>query len=251
MPGEEGQAEGDESAAPEQQPEEGEEEEKEEEEPIPTEPIDLSALPPIPLHYDVGENGKPIPAHGVESIFLTGTTLELVGLADMGSAKGLMTKRIEKEVILNDIQFRGAISDFHPIKAKVLEAGAEATHLLIRINETNLYGDNNNFELALSPDAAARWEYIDEETRRQERLRRLEARRVEYEKQLPRSKKPHRARPWVGFGSEVDIEEASVRPRRDGIRVTVERKRSDFNRELKLMDKDAQVRWRGGEQTRR
>lgn len=75
---------------------------------------------------------------------------------------------------MQDIQFRGAISDFQPLKAKIIESPLEA--FLIRINEANLYGDNNNFELALTAEAIARWEYMEQESARQARLRKLEAR---------------------------------------------------------------------------
>lgn len=46
------------------------------------------------------------------------------------------------------VQFQGAISDFHPIKAAV--QAADYDPLLIRLNEDDLYGDGNNFEVAVT-----------------------------------------------------------------------------------------------------
>ncbi len=42
---------------------------------------------------------------------------------------------------------------------------------------------------------------------------------------------------------QVDIEEATVRPRRDLIRLVVQRKRREFHQPAKLADKDAHEQW--------
>ena len=55
----------------------------------------------------------------------------------------LLFKRVEKEVILHDIQFRGAISDFHASKKGIQKADYDS--LLVRYNEEDIYGDGNNF----------------------------------------------------------------------------------------------------------
>ena len=52
---------------------------------------------------------------------------------------------ISKEKLQKDMQFRGAISDFHPIKDKVLAADYDP--LLLRSNSDDLYGDGNNYEV--------------------------------------------------------------------------------------------------------
>ena len=54
-------------------------------------------------------------------------------------------KYVPKEKILKDIQFRGAISDFHPIKDKI--QAADYDPLLFRSNVDDVYGDGNNFEV--------------------------------------------------------------------------------------------------------
>lgn len=50
-----------------------------------------------------------------------------------------------KEKLVKDMQFRGAISDFHPIKEHIMKSDYDP--LLLRTNEDDLYGDGNNFEV--------------------------------------------------------------------------------------------------------
>ncbi len=70
-----------------------------------------------------------------------------MGLSHLGKDKedGKIMDYVSKEKILGDIQFRGAISDFYVAKTQVLEADYDP--LLIRINEDDIYGDGNNFEV--------------------------------------------------------------------------------------------------------
>lgn len=52
---------------------------------------------------------------------------------------------VSKEKLLKDMQFRGAISDFHPIKEHIVNADYDP--LLLRSNNDDLYGDGNNYEV--------------------------------------------------------------------------------------------------------
>lgn len=84
-----------------------------------------------------------------DSTFLcSGTTLGLVGateaLAGQAGAAVPMTY-VSREKLLKDMQFRGAISDFHPIKEHIVSADYDP--LLLRSNNDDLYGDGNNFEV--------------------------------------------------------------------------------------------------------
>ena len=78
----------------------------------------------------------------------SGTTLGLIGaaeaLAGQTGAAVPMTY-VSKEKLLKDMQFRGAISDFHPIKEHIVNADYDP--LLLRSNDDDLYGDGNNFEV--------------------------------------------------------------------------------------------------------
>lgn len=131
---------------------------------------------PLPLPYVVDNHAKhPLP--GVQSVFLTGglmsmfctlvvksdlcplewtlrvwlgtgTTLGLVGVEEALAAQSgaaIPMTYISKEKLTKDMQFRGAISDFHPIKEHILNADYDP--LLLRSNVDDLYGDGNNFEV--------------------------------------------------------------------------------------------------------
>ncbi|PNW72384.1 hypothetical protein CHLRE_16g674515v5 [Chlamydomonas reinhardtii] len=209
-------------------------------EPLPEDYVPVRDLPPIPEPFARNEEGKPVPLDGVESLFLTGTTIELVGLKELGAAN--VMGEVSRDELLKDIQFRGAISDFHAYKAKIQAADYEP--LLVRFNEDDVYGDGNNFELAVTAAAAAVWRGIGEEVARRAALLELEAAHAAAEKAKPRSKRVRKVKPWQSMGSEVDIEEASVRPRRDPIRLVVQRRRREFNQpNAKLADKDAHELW--------
>ncbi|GIL86238.1 hypothetical protein Vretimale_13768 [Volvox reticuliferus] len=209
-------------------------------EPLPEDYVPVKDLPPMAEAFGRNEEGKPVPLHGVESLFLTGTTIELVGLSGLGPDR--VMGEVTKEVLLGDIQFRGAISDFHALKARIQAADYEP--LLIRIIEDDLYGDGNNFEIALMREAGDLWRSISEEAARRAKLLELEAAHAAAERAKPRSKRARKVKPWQSMGSELDIEEASVRPRREPIRLVVQRKRREFHQSgVKLADKDAHELW--------
>lgn len=78
-----------------------------------------------------------------------------MGLADLssrGPTPQLMAP-VPKEKLLADVQFQGAISDFHPIREFI--KAADYDPLLIRMNEDDLYGDGNNYEVGAAAAAAA------------------------------------------------------------------------------------------------
>lgn len=257
--------------------------------PLPEDYVPVADLPPLPEPFARSEEGRPIPLPGVESLFLTGTTAELVGLvpkpapdaaaapaADAGAAAegaaaaggsgaaavpasppgplGLIL--IPKEVLLEDMRFRGAISDFHIIKQRVMDADYDT--LVFRANDDDVYGDGNNWMVALTREAADVWRGIEDEAARRLELAALEAAHAAAEKAKPRSQRVRKVKPWESLGSEVDIEEMSVRPRREAIRLVVQRRRREFNQPLgsassggaaaaaagpKLGDKDAHELW--------
>ena len=68
----------------------------------------------------------------------------------------LLLKRVQREKVMGDIQFRGAISDFTVIKKQIAEADYD--DLLVRYNEDDIYGDGNNFEIACTKAIAEQWE---------------------------------------------------------------------------------------------
>lgn len=120
--------------------------------PEPEAPTDPEAPQPIPTPYALNDQGKPAPLTGVEPVFLTGTTVDLLGLApakpaDGAAAPPVVLITVSKEKLLGDIQFRGAISDFHAIKSKI--QGADYDTLVLRYLEDDIYGEGCNYEVCL------------------------------------------------------------------------------------------------------
>ena len=76
----------------------------------------------------------------------TGTTLGLIAVEEALAAQnaGAPMTYVSREKLMKDMQFRGAISDFHPVKEHILKADYDP--LLLRSNVDDLYGDGNNFE---------------------------------------------------------------------------------------------------------
>lgn len=105
---------------------------------------------PAPAPFVLDGQGKPAPLPGVEPVFLTGTTVELLGLQpppppDGGPAAPLLLITVPKEKLLGDIQFRGAISDFHALKGKI--QGADYDALVVRYLPDDVYGEGCNYEV--------------------------------------------------------------------------------------------------------
>jgi hypothetical protein len=61
---------------------------------------------------------------------------------------------VPKEKLLADVQFQGAISDFHPIREFI--KAADYDPLLIRVNEDDLFGDGNNYEVGRCSNSSSR-----------------------------------------------------------------------------------------------
>jgi hypothetical protein len=81
---------------------------------------------------------------------MAGGTIDSFGLDVLGAnSEHGITARVPKEKILADVQFQGAISDWHPIKPKV--QAADYDPILVRLNDDDLYGDGNNYEVSPAP----------------------------------------------------------------------------------------------------
>lgn len=171
-----------------------------------------------------------------------GTTLKLVGIDDMGPE--LLLKRVDKEVIVKDIQFRGAISDFSVAKKEITKADYD--NLLVRYNEDDIYGDGNNFEVAVLQSVADAWEReVTDKLAAAEAAAAAAAEAAEAKKPGRKKKKKTKkeSTPWISAGSEFDIEEESIAP--GGVPVVIEvfRKRREFGADVKLVDTDSADLW--------
>jgi hypothetical protein len=155
------------------------------------EPFDaeLEADREIELCYIQNADGTKSPMPGVISAFLTATTMDILGCSGLGSNKSppLLFCSVSKDAILADIQFRGAISDLHAFRQAIIESDCDT--LVFHMNETDMFGDGNNVEVAVAKSAADRWTAIDSELeRRHIRDERIELRKLA-KRSLPASKR--------------------------------------------------------------
>jgi hypothetical protein len=109
---------------------------------------------------------------------------------------------VPREKLLADIQFQGAISDFHCIK-DALKA-AEYDEVLLRVNDDDVFGDGNNFEVAVTQAAADAWRTADAAAAEAAAAAAAAAQAAAEEAVLPRAKQRKRNRqPWQDLGTEV------------------------------------------------
>ena len=150
-------------------------------------------------------------------------------------------KRVSKETLLGDIQYRGAISDFTVVRKQISEADYE--DLLMRYNEDDVYGDGNNFEIAVTKSAAEGFE--KQEAERAFAKAEAETERAEASRPVRREKTKPESKLWVSLGSEAEIEaESVVENRTPKMEVQVCRERSSFGKPCRhLVDVDAITLW--------
>ena len=209
----------------------------------------------IPLGYIRNEDGTASCLPGAFSLFLTDTTLDRVGIADLNDESEVLFRYVDKHVVLEDIQFRGKISDFQVIKANIERGDAE--RIMVKVNTENAFGDDNNFEIGTTQAVCDEWEKIFT-------LRKLKKEREEEEaraaaagggtapkRRRRRRKKKAKTAPasktWESLGSEIEILEARTVQTRERISVSFARSRKEFNQSLEFTDKDAQELWNGSQ----
>nr|XP_040145127.1 dynein intermediate chain 3, axonemal [Ictidomys tridecemlineatus] len=138
-------------------------------------------------------------------------------------------KLIKKEDIFEDLQNRGAVSDFHPVKKIVQEYPGD--ELLLVYDKDFQYG--LNFYLIGTEEGKENYlnppEVLPEE---QEETKELIPEDI-YVYQPPVSK------PWVSLGSEKEIEEESVKESTKQIIYMISRKRNQFGAPVTFSDQNA------------
>ena len=190
----------------------------------------------------------PIPP-GVHPLFLTMSTQEkfaCVEMKDCTSEKPYVY--VTKKVFLDDIQFRGAISDFHPVKKQIEKyPDSEEEGLAIVWDENEDYGQNFYICLtvkakdavvekyaALAEAAAAPGATGEGGGEGGEGGGGDDGPLEEY--------KPPEAKEWVSQGSEAEIAETAVAPTRERFSVALSRKRREFGADppgRKFSDRDS------------
>eukprot|EP00775_Hariotina_reticulata_P012026 gene12026-12171_t len=161
---------------------------------------------PLPFALDSHGNKQPLP--GSKSIFLRSGTIEAMGLSGLGRHAAVLMLAVSRDKILADIQFQGAISDFHPIKDAI--KAADYQELLLRVNEEDVFGDGNNFEVAVSRATADAWQSADEAAQHAAAAEAAAAEEGAAETPVQRSRTRRDPRPWQDQGSEAELAEAGV-----------------------------------------
>ena len=215
---------------------EGEAEEEEDE--------DKELEPPPPAYRE--EDGEKVPLPGCFSLFVTDKTKELVGADDLGPGEGqTLYKEVAKDVIMEDIRFRGAISDFKDWQKHIEKADSDT--ILLRDNDDDTFGDGNNLEICcLAASAAillANRDYKVWLKKKEEEEKNAKKPGAKKKKKKKKKKPKPESKPWVSLGSEAEIAEETVGRSRDLIVVTMVRSKVEFNQPIKFSDKDAHEMW--------
>ncbi|XP_075395095.1 dynein axonemal intermediate chain 3 [Tenrec ecaudatus] len=137
-------------------------------------------------------------------------------------------KLIKREAILEDLQNRAAVSDFHPVKKLVQEYPGD--ELLLVCDKDFKYG--LNFYLIGTEEGKENYlnpPEVPEELEEQK----------EYVPEDIVFYKPPVSKPWVSLGSEKEIAEESVEESTKQITYMISRKRNEFGGPIKFSDFNA------------
>uniref|UniRef100_A0A8C9SUU9 Dynein axonemal intermediate chain 3 n=1 Tax=Scleropages formosus TaxID=113540 RepID=A0A8C9SUU9_SCLFO len=165
-----------------------------------------------------------------EDIFpmvLTSATQELFECrADEDVTQNNPYKLLKKDDILHDMKARAAVSDFHPVKQTVLNYPGE--ELLLVFDRDFKYGQS--FYLVLTEEAKQRILQPPVSTDEEE---------PEEESEQYVCRTPEPQQPWVSLGSELEIEEESVKDTRERLKYLVSRVRKKFGAPVNFTDRNA------------
>lgn len=175
---------------------------------------------------------------GMESIFITGTTQ---AAHKVRTGEDLTEEHpygfVSRQALLDEIQFKGAISDFHALKDKLKKYSAEQVLFVWDVEE--VYG--NNFLIAVTE--SARDAQLD--AYRAAQAAAAAAAAAAASAADARDGAPDEAdaavtsKPWESRGSEKEVEAATVSSHRPYLLLAVSRARSEFGLGFKLADRDA------------
>ncbi|KAF8061413.1 bifunctional 3-dehydroquinate dehydratase/shikimate dehydrogenase [Scenedesmus sp. PABB004] len=137
------------------------------------------ASPPLPYVLDADGRRQPLP--GVRALFVRGG-----GRPPLGA--------VSRAALLADVQFQGAISDFHCVRDALKASDCDV--LEVRAVPDDAYGDGSNYELALTRSAAEAWAAADAAAAAAEEAAAAAA---------PRSRRRREPRPWQDQGTEAEL----------------------------------------------
>ncbi|KAA0706513.1 WD repeat-containing protein 63 [Triplophysa tibetana] len=163
-------------------------------------------------------------------LVLTSITQELFGCrADEDVTGEIPYKLIKKEDIVQDMKTRAAVSDFSPVKQRVLEYPED--ELLLVFDRDFTYGQS--FYLVLTVEAK---ENILKPPVQGDEEELIDADEEDEDVIIPKTPEP---RPWISLGSEQEIEEETVKRIRPRLRYKLSRPRRDFCSPVCFSDRSA------------
>jgi len=207
-------------------------------------------LPEIPedqlVEMEVDGNMKMVPK-GIKPIFLTQTSA--AGFGVDGLTKDDPYKMIPKAQIMEDIKFKGAISDMYVLKKDIEKFKGE--DVMIHFDDDEIYGQN--YFVGLTEKAAEPFIAFADEMKAQmnkgTKKKPAEgeggggAAAAEEEEEDDYEEEeyvPPVSKPWESLGSEVEIADEAVVETRERLVLALHRKRKEFGVPYKFSDRDAQ-----------
>lgn len=143
---------------------------------------------------------KPDHPDDIYPIVLTTATQELFECCiDEDVTEQSPYKLLEKDDIIQDIKTRAAVSDFHPVKQFVLDYPEDEILLVFDVDFT--YGQS--FYLVLTPEAKARIYNV---------LQPPQPEIIVLEDDVSKTPEP---KPWISLGSELEVDQESVKETRE------------------------------------
>ncbi|XP_022087919.1 WD repeat-containing protein 63-like isoform X2 [Acanthaster planci] len=177
------------------------------------------------------------PADDIVPLFLASKTQELFGcVADVDVTEENPHKFLPKEGILQDMRNRAAVSDFHPVKQRMLDYPGE--EILVVFDPDFRMGQN--FYIALTEEAKQHILNPPPEDGEEG------AEQVDGEGGVGAEEEvvvyryvPPEPKEWVSLGSEVEIEDEMVTESRAKIKMTIQRVRREFGAPVTFTDRNA------------
>ena len=190
-----------------------------------------------PKKKEEEEDGELKAPDGCVPLSLTGATQEMFGVkAKVDVTESSPFKPISKDAILKDIQFRGAISCFQPLKAKIEKSALK--EIVVFYDAEFSYGESYVVILTDGGREAMQKAFDDLHPQAAAGTAAPSVEGVEgapsdvpAEEVMEVVGEYHGladARPWESLGSEAEITETTVTPNRELLVVSISRKRREF-----------------------
>ena len=190
-----------------------------------------------PKKKEEEEDGELKAPDGCVPLSLTGATQEMFGVkAKVDVTESSPFKPISKDAILKDIQFRGAISCFQPLKAKIEKSALK--EIVVFYDAEFSYGESYVVILTDGGREAMQKAFDDLHPQAAAGTAAPSVEGVEgapsdvpAEEAMEVVGEYHGladARPWESLGSEAEITETTVTPNRELLVVSISRKRREF-----------------------